>query len=123
MRWPQIEIHVGPEACSNPNRARTAVVPPSMGWRSSQGWTCARSLGWLGIRMGSDQREASDELSIIEYSRSRRIGGSPSVGRNRENRVRRVGKLLAPQTAARAVTTSGQLSLGSLDDAVGGKTF
>jgi hypothetical protein len=37
--------------------------------------------------------------------------------------VQRAGKLLVPQTAARAVTTSGQLSLGSLDDAVGGRVL
>lgn len=68
---------------------------------------------------GPENFEVTDRKSerravLIEYSRSRRIGGSPSVGRNRANRLRRAVGLHAYQTPARAVTTSGQLSLGSL---------
>jgi hypothetical protein len=71
-----------------------------------------------GAKIGPEIFEVTDVKSerravLIEYSRSRRIGGSPSVGRNRGNRVSRAARLNASQTAARAVTTSGQLSLGS----------
>lgn len=95
-----------------PKQRRTLFVPLVWGGASVKN---GRSRG---AKIGPEIFEVTDVKSerravLIEYSRSRRIGGSPSVGRNRGNRVSRAARLNASQTAARAVTTSGQLSLGS----------
>jgi len=124
--------------CSTPDRAvhrfRTSLQgiayghrPPNRPRRRVWGGVTVKDEGVLGavgsadFRCGheratrrSERRAVLNRVFAFETHRWKSVGGPQS-----RVRVHRAQNPLEPQTAAHAVTASGQLSLGSLDDARG----